>query len=215
MKRGKFIVLEGIDGSGTSTIANRLAEHYQSAVLTYEPTGRPVGELIRKRLKGEWGWNPPAETMALLFVADRMDHIANVIEPALAEGKWVISDRFMYSTMAYQSLTSERPRKEVIQWLSGLHHYSIEPDLVLIFNVDCFEAAIRRSCRDVPDVYEDDGGLQYRLARFYENIPEYADSELVAPGRCFVHIDANRPVDEVFGSCVRLISKLIGSPEDD
>jgi dTMP kinase len=191
---------------------------YPGVASEHQPTERPCGKLIRKILRGiipcdgQGGWKPPAETMALLFVADRMDHIAHVIEPALAKGKWVLCDRYMYSTLAYQSLTSDHVDKEsFLKWLMKLHSYAIEPDLVLVLNVDCDEAANRRECRHkMKEIYELDE-LQVRLAEFYRRLPKMGGSSYVAPGKHFVHIDANHPEDEVFEACVAAIEDNLRS----
>lgn len=218
MERGRFIVLEGIDGSGTTTISQRLhsymmdSEKYPEVKLDHEPTERPGGKLIRKILKriipcnGTGGWSPPPETMALLFTADRMDHITHVINPALDKGKWFLCDRYMYSTLAYQSLTSDHPdRGSFLKWLVQLHRYAIEPDLVLVFDVDCDEAANRRACREkMKEIYELDE-LQVRLAEFYRKLPKMDVLSYVLPGKHFVHINADNPVDEVFEACVAAI----------
>src|SRR3977135_2645735 len=105
---GKFISFEGGEGAGKSTQARMLRDSLQSdrrtILLTREPGGSPGAEEIRKLLvEGEPSrWTPLAET--LLFLAARADHVGRVIEPALAEGSWVISDRFADSTFVYQGL---------------------------------------------------------------------------------------------------------------
>lgn len=101
--RGKFIVLEGGDGSGLSTqgafLRDWIIEQGRSAILTKEPTDGPIGGLIRAVLDNEWDLNP--YSLQLLFVADRKHHLENVIEPALRTGKTVICDRYILSTLAF------------------------------------------------------------------------------------------------------------------
>lgn len=107
--KNQFIVFEGIDGSGTSTqlkqLENYFSTHEIPALFTAEPTSNPIGLLIRRYLKGEL--QAENSTLASLFTADRMEHLhgkGGIIE-ALKAGKWVICDRFHFSTLAYQSLT--------------------------------------------------------------------------------------------------------------
>ncbi len=109
---GRFIVLEGLDGAGTTTQAALLAEWLGArgeVVQTREPTAGPIGRLIRSSLRAEP--DSPAETsLPWLFAADRAEHLTRVIEPALARGAWVISDRYYHSSLAYQSLVQPLER---------------------------------------------------------------------------------------------------------
>ena len=104
MSAGRFIALEGGEGVGKSTQLKALAEALRArgldVVTTREPGGSPGAEAIRGLLLHEQSWTPEAE--ALLFAAARADHVARTIRPALAEGKWVLSDRFVDSSIAYQ-----------------------------------------------------------------------------------------------------------------
>ncbi len=108
--KGKFIVFEGLDGSGQSTQAQLLKNYLEkekniSPVLTKEPTREtPIGVLIRQVIQKEISVSPTA--LQLLFCADRSEHLEKVIKPALENGQWVISDRYFYSTMAFGSLPS-------------------------------------------------------------------------------------------------------------
>ena len=105
---GHFIVMEGLDGAGTTTQCHELVQwlRAQGSVVcsTREPTDRSIGRVIRRSLRAE----PEAPSVAALpwmFAADRADHLAGVVEPALARSEWVISDRYLHSSLAYQSLT--------------------------------------------------------------------------------------------------------------
>ena len=133
MPTGLFIVLEGIDGSGTTTQARLLAEWLESrgreAVLTAEPTTRPVGALIRQILQGRLA-EADETTMAFLFAADRADHLASVVLPALEAGRIVVSDRHYLSSVAYQSLGVE------MAWVEGLNARFRRPDLTVFLDID-------------------------------------------------------------------------------
>ena len=127
--KGRFIVLEGVDGSGKTTLAKRLAEG-KDAWLTAEPTKGVLGGMLRS---GELGDIPPAAE-ALLFAADRAVHTAE-IERELENGRWVICDRYAGSTVAYQSASMGDAADW--EWLNSMQrHAVIEPDAVILLDVD-------------------------------------------------------------------------------
>ena len=133
-----FISFEGIDGSGKSTQARRLAETLRQSgrqvVLTREPGGSPGAEEIRRLLVegGNERWSP--ETELLLFTAARRDHVERVIEPAMARGDWVITDRFADSSRVYQGAA----RASLRDLVEALHDLTIrlEPDLTFVIDLD-------------------------------------------------------------------------------
>lgn len=152
MADGLFVTFEGIDGSGKSTQARRLAEHLTASgretVLTREPGGSPGAEELRALLvEGDPDrWSP--ETEILLFTAARRDHIERTVDPALAEGKTVICDRFVDSTRAYQG---SGPNRKLVE---ALHRLMIprDPDLTILVDIDEREAEqrarLRAGCED-------------------------------------------------------------------
>jgi dTMP kinase len=163
-----FIVLEGIDGSGTTTQLDRVVAHLQQrgrrALATCEPSTGPVGRLLREILLGQHRLSTGApvdgRAMALLFAADRRDHLTREIEPALAAGIDVVSDRYLLSSLAYQAVEADR------SWVAHLADGVRPPDLTLLIDVDIGVAAERRrrARRDV-ERYDADGFL----ARVVEN----------------------------------------------
>jgi len=132
--KGKFIVFEGLDGSGQSTQARLLKDYLEkekniSVVLTKEPTKEPpIGALIRQVLKREISVSPAA--LQLLFCADRSEHLEKTIKPALEKGQWVISDRYFYSTMAFGSLDLN------LDWLIKINEDFLKPDITFLLKVD-------------------------------------------------------------------------------
>ncbi|MEM2107777.1 MAG: dTMP kinase [Candidatus Bathyarchaeia archaeon] len=132
-KRGAFICLEGLDGSGKTTQAKMLAEKLKAdynAVYTAEPSHGKIGAFIRKHyLYGEKRLSSAIE--ALLFAADRMEHVETEILPALQQGRLVISDRYLYSSIAYQGAAGLS-----IEWIEKINEYALKPDLAVFIDVD-------------------------------------------------------------------------------
>lgn len=133
MSEGVFVAFEGLDGSGTTTQAERAAAHVaaeseREAALSAEPTDGPVGSQIRRCLEGELQFG--AETLALLFAADRIDHLEREIEPALADGAVAIVDRYSLSSFAYQ-----RADGVDADWLRRINGRARPPDVTIYLDV--------------------------------------------------------------------------------
>ncbi|MBM36132.1 MAG: dTMP kinase [Acidimicrobiaceae bacterium] len=131
-QRGRYIAFEGWEASGKSTQAQILAQQLD-AVLTREPGGTDLGSAIRDLVLGD-GPEPTERAEALLFAADRAQHLAEVVEPALAEGRDVVTDRSFGSTLAYQGYGRGQSVEELmrlVEWTSG----GLLPDLVVLLTV--------------------------------------------------------------------------------
>ncbi|WP_397589182.1 dTMP kinase [Sphingorhabdus sp.] len=178
--RGRFISIEGGEGVGKSTQIAALAAFIEQkgfeVVLTREPGGTEGAETIRQLVLGGSAerWLPRAE--ALLFAAARSDHVERLIEPALASGKWVISDRFIDSSRAYQGAGSGLSDADIM----ALHHIGSRgmlPDRTLVLRLDTKEAANRAAARDQnrPD------RIQGRVETFHADVDiafvSFAESE--------------------------------------
>ncbi|WP_294925693.1 dTMP kinase [uncultured Paracoccus sp.] len=189
-----FISFEGIDGSGKSVQARRLAAHLRDAgknvTLTREPGGSPGAEEIRKLLvEGEPDrWSP--ETELLLFTAARRDHVERLIRPALKAGRTVISDRFADSTRIYQGAT----RGDLRQTVDQLHQLmiGIEPDLTLVIDLPAELALARGTARGGAEVRFEDMGLPFQ-EKLRAGFRELAES---TPERVRL-IDGTGSVEEV------------------
>ena len=189
---GTFIVVEGIDGAGTTTHSRLLAKSLKTAerevVLTCEPTNGPVGGLIRqilqRRLFVADATGPRAfawSTLALLFAADRLDHLDSVVLPALADGSIVVSDRYDLSSLAYQSATAPSG-PGVVPWIRSLNARAIRPDLTIVLDVPAEVAAERRRGRGgVEEVFET-RALQDKLLSIYQH------AETLIPGDRVIHV---------------------------
>lgn len=149
-RRGWLIALEGVDGAGKTTQARLLTKWLGAvgvkAVYTCEPTGGPLGRLVRKHLGG--GLRFSEETVALLFAADRLEHLSKVIRPALEKGLTVVSDRYLHSSIAYQSATTGRPR-----WVEQINSLAPEPDLSIFLDLPVENALERLKVRR-SEIYE-------------------------------------------------------------
>ena len=187
--RGRFIVLEGGDASGKSTQVRRLAERLREGgdevVETFEPGATPLGAQLRALLlEGAAAVEPTAE--ALLMAADRAQHVAEILRPALARGAWVVSDRFVPSSLAYQG-SGRGLGVGAIAALSELATGGLEPDLVVVLDVSADEAT--RRLGDERDRLEAEGEVFAAAVR-----DAYRD---LAGTRGWLVIDAQGSPDDV------------------
>lgn len=220
--RGLFVVLEGIDGAGTTTQGRLLLEHLTSAghraLLTHEPSDGPVGMLIRLALtKRLLGRSPDlhaegadehagpaalnARALALLFAADRMDHLASQVEPNLAQGRHVLCDRYLLSSLAYQGLTLPE------EWVREINRHAIVPDLTFYLDLSAEKSRARmQASRWTRDLYEDDWHLRRIRERYVDvvarNLPEVGE---------VITIDASLPVAEVTRRIAAVLDERIAA----
>ncbi|MCC9206043.1 dTMP kinase [Arthrobacter sp. zg-Y769] len=199
--------MEGGDGAGKSTQAQRLAAALQEAgrtvLRTREPGGTPVGEQLRALVLEHGNGEIDARTEALIFAASRAAHVQQVIEPALAAGTVVVCDRYVDSSIAYQGAGRQlgtEPVRILNTWATG----GLEPDLTVLLDVDPARGRDRRTAGQAvedrlesePDAFH----LQIRLA--------FLEAAQAAPGRYLV-LDAGRPVDELAETILRRVEKLL------
>jgi dTMP kinase len=205
---GRFIVLEGVDGAGTTTHSQRLTGALKqdgvAVHLTAEPSTGPIGALLRQTLSGRMvmnssgGTRPPSwNTMALLFAADRLDHVENELLPNLNEGVTVVCDRYYHSSVAYQSLTGG-VGAPAIAWIRELNQYARRPDLTIVLDVPAEVAAERRRRRRGNAEIYDDEVLQEALCGFYRDLERYFPEERI------VHVSADAPLEQVAGQLLEL-----------
>jgi len=202
MTPGKFITFEGIDGAGKSThlafVAERLRNAGKSLVCTREPGGTPLGEKLRELLLHE---KMHLETEALLMFAARREHLAQVIEPALARGDWVISDRFTDASFAYQGGGRKLDLRKLDileQWV----HPHLQPDLTLLFDVPLEVARSRLDAARAPDKFE-----QEKEDFFAATRAEYLRRAAQFPER-FRVIDSNQSIESIKKILEEIVSNL-------
>lgn len=194
-KRGLFIVLEGPDGAGISTQAallqSGLVTRGLKAILTKEPTNGPIGSVIRQALTHRLVYPPDRpigdDVMALLYAADRLDHVRADILPRLEAGIHVICDRYRLSSYAYQGLTQGQ------EWVRELNSHSIEPDLTFFIDVPADVSQRRIAARGgYVELYE----TEERLLPVYKNYLSLVE-ELKKRGEKVAAIDGKLPVGVV------------------
>lgn len=195
--RGKFITFEGGEGSGKSTHAAMLAKRLKSFGIgidvTREPGGSPGAEIIRHVLLSGAAKAFGPETEAILFAAARSDHLRNRIEPALAHGKWVISDRFADSTRVYQGALGHVNEK-MIRRLEELTVGELKPDLTIILDLPAETGLARASERRGKDGID---RFEQEPLEFHKKLRKaYLALARSEPERCAV-VDASATRDEV------------------
>ncbi|BAK75573.1 dTMP kinase [Pseudogulbenkiania sp. NH8B] len=204
MRRGTFITLEGVDGAGKSTqlaaVRDWLAEQGIDAVFTREPGGTVLGEKLRELLLAV-DTEVTLETETLLMFAARQEHIARVIEPALAAGRWVVSDRFTDATFAYQGGGRGLPFAR-IEALEDWVQQGLQPDLTLLFDVPLDVAARRMAGGErVLDRFEQEA------ADFHARVRAAYLQRASANPRIAV-VDANRSPEQVRAEVMRRLDAV-------
>ncbi len=202
MTPGKFITFEGIDGAGKSThvafVADRLAQAGHPIVTTREPGGTALGESLRSLLLHQ---SMHLETEALLMFAARREHLAQVIEPALARGDWVISDRFTDATFAYQG-GGRKLDLDKLRQLERWVHPHLQPDLTLLFDVPLEVARERLDATRNLDKFEQEQADFFAATR-----AEYLRRAAEFPQR-FRVVDATRTIPEVHKQLEFILSSI-------
>lgn len=194
--RGLFITFEGIDGSGKSTHVKMLCEELRrrgiDVIETKEPTSGRIGSIIREKIehgsKERW-----MEFEALLFAADRFEHVKGLVEPSLKEGKIVVSDRYIHSSLAYQGGGGLE-----LDWIKTLNRFAPIPDLVILLDVNVETVFKRISGRRKTNFEE-----RFYLEKVRALYLKFAEEEGL------VRIDAERPLKEVHTEILLEVEKVL------
>ncbi|MFI5299394.1 MAG: dTMP kinase [Polyangiales bacterium] len=209
MTRGLFVVIDGVDGAGKSTQTTRLAAALvakgRRVHVTAEPSALPIGATIREHLRGPRERAPAWDTMALLFAADRLDHVAREIAPQLAAGVDVICDRYDASSIAYQTATApaELDRGAVAKWIARVNDRAMRPDLTLLFDLEPDLALARRARRGAAEELYEARAIQLAVRA------EYGRLRALRPDDRIVVIDANADADAVHARVLGAITPLL------
>ncbi len=203
-ERGRFITFEGIDGAGKSTHIDAVAEALRArgvtTLLTREPGGTPLGESLRELVL-----NHPMtrETETLVMFAARAEHLAKVIRPALAAGKWVLCDRFTDATYAYQA-GGRGMEEQCIEKLEQWVHPDLQPDLTILFDIAPDIAAKRRRESRHADRFESEPSSFFGAVRTM-----YLKRAAENPAR-FLIVDSDRAPESVRDQLVQLMGQWNG-----
>jgi len=205
-KQGKFIVLEGLDGSGISTQAVALESHLRKLGLrtmhTKEPTERLMGGLLKEALKGEW--TASSEALQLLFCADRANHVKNEIEPALSKGRMVVCDRYLFSTLAYGFSAGVD-----FQWLCAVNRVFRLPDLTIFIDIPADISLSRiKSGRERRELFEKRESLN-KVRKAYLNLAKRYRFKVVNGDQSMTEV--SKDIEEVVDSYLRrehIINKI-------
>lgn len=203
---GIFVVIEGIDGAGKSTQAKLLARWFNErgyeVILTKEPTDTAFGKLIRRLVLtgGREGIIDGArishEAEALLFAADRAEHVHKLIKPALEAGKVVISDRYFYSSLAYQWA-----RGLDLEWLIDLNRFAVRPDLVILLDLPVKESMKRINGRSIKTEFDKIVELQKKVRENYLKLAEMFPEMRI--------VNAQNSIEDIHNDIVGLIEQEI------
>jgi len=189
--KGKFICIEGVDGSGKTTQAKRLVRNLRSkdydAVYTTEPSAGKIGALIRGSVLTSKSREPVAFE-ALLFAADRVDHVQTEVEPLLKQGKIVVCDRYLFSSLAYQGAAGLD-----LHWMDCINKFALKPDLTLLLDVSP-QVAISRLNRKK--------SVMETLRNLVKVREVYLD---LAQQQCMVTLDGNKPIDEIAKDVLKIV----------
>ena len=202
-KRGKFITFEGIDGAGKSShiawLLEQLVQNDISVVTSREPGGTPLGEKLREIILND---EMQPATEALLAFASRQENVLTVIEPTLANGQWVLCDRFTDSTFAYQGYGRGFPLEKLAE-LEHWVHADVQPTLTIIFDCDPAIAAQRLADARAADKFE------RQSVEFFTRVRDgYLMRAAQYPGR-YAIINSNQSMEMVRGSLSPLVKKLL------
>jgi len=189
--RGRFITFEGIDGAGKSTHIDFVSDLLRSAgkdvIVTREPGGTELGEQLRALVLTQ---PMTARTETLLMFAARAEHVTQVIEPAIEQGRWVLCDRFTDATYAYQAGGRQLPEALIVSLESWVHP-DLQPDLTLLFDLDPVIAAQRLAGARLADRFESEQRDFFARVR-----AAYLARAAQFPARFFV-LDGTAPVDSI------------------
>lgn len=203
---GKFVVFEGTDGSGKTTILNNVKKYLDESniehILTREPGGTKIGEKIRDILLNNKNKEMDYRTEALLFAAARAQSVEEVLRPALNKGKLVISDRYVLSSIAYQGYARELN----IDGVKGINDFAIDglkPDWTIFFDVDPIKVLDRKKAATKADRLEEEGNNYH--SKVYEGY-----KKMIEEYQNVIVIDASRSIEEVTNETIIALNKIIG-----
>jgi dTMP kinase len=208
MAKGRFVVFEGLDGAGTTTqlglLREWLTDRGVSVDVTKEPSPGPIGSVLRQAVDGDIVIDPVS--LALAFAADRADHLrhpATGISAALEAGRWVLSDRYVISSLAYQSGQGVE-----LEWLRTINAFAVPADLTIFIDTPPEECLRRIERRGVAGMFHDAGHLQRTLAGYRSALT--AGSAFTGQ---LLEVDGLGPPEIVFQGIAAGVERWLGGVE--
>jgi len=190
-----LVTLEGLDGSGKTTVAQALQASRPNATFTQEPTESWYGEAVRRSLQDEDA-DPIAELF--LYTADHAAHLADVVRPALERGALVVSDRYSHSRYAYQAASLEGRINRPLEYVMGVHNpWTRPPDATLYFDLDPEPAAARSGASN-----------KFEQAAFLRSVREQYERLIEAEPERFIRIDASQSPEVVIAEAEDAFAEL-------
>ncbi|WP_207591152.1 dTMP kinase [Halomontanus rarus] len=197
-----LVTLEGLDGSGKTTVWEALHDVYSDAVFTREPTNSWYGDAVYRSI-GDDDADPLAELF--LYTADHADHLSRVIEPAIERGDLVVSDRYAHSRYAYQGATLEGVIDRPMEYVRGVHQpFTIEPDLTIYLDLDPETAAARAGATN-----------KFERAEYLESVRSNYKRLLRAEPERFVQVDASQSPEAVLERVETVLAEVVGDENGD
>lgn len=205
--KGKFIVFEGSDGSGKTTVLDRVKKHLDTKeidyVMTREPGGTAISEDIRAILLDKGNQEMTPMTEALLYAAARAQHVEEFILPNIEQGRLVISDRYVMSSLAYQAYGRRLAYEEV----KNINDYAtgrLKPDYTIFLNVDPITVLNRKKKNVEADRLEEES------ESYHERVYKGYQEMIADQGSSFILIDASRNLEEVTAEVIKKLEEIIG-----
>ncbi|MCB0394156.1 MAG: dTMP kinase [Bdellovibrionales bacterium] len=204
-----FIVFEGLDGSGKSTLIRKLENHLKTqgfhVLVSREPGGTPLGEEVREMLIRTNGDTPTPRTELLLYEASRAQHVDRVIRPFLEKGGWVLCDRFSASSVAFQA-GGRKIREEDVNWLNQFATDGLKPTIQVLLDLSYDVSLQRREQRSLQTGQEHDR-FEIEKRDFHENVrASFLNQAKNDPGFWCV-LDANQSAETLFSSLIESLKK--------
>lgn len=194
-RRRMLVTLEGLDGSGKTTVARALEDAYPDAVHTREPTDTWYGEAVTRSI-GDEDADPVAELF--LYTADHAAHLASTVRPALDRGALVVSDRYSDSRYAYQGASLDGVIEDPLAYVKGIHApFTRPPDVTVYLDVDPSTGAARSGASN-----------KFEQVDFLERVRANYERLIAAEPDRFERVDASRPVDEVVGATLDVVERV-------
>lgn len=204
-----FLVFEGLDGSGKSSLMKRLESHLknqgQSLIMTREPGGTVVGDEIREIILKKQAQPPSSRTELLLYQASRAQHVDLVIRPALAEKKWVLCDRFTASSIAFQGGGRGISLDQVV-WLNNFASDTVKPNLTVLLDLSVDESKKRRSNRESQTATAEDR-IEAEADSFHEKVRKGFLDQAKADPQNWLVLNAAHTPEELYEQLVKNLTE--------